>query len=244
MDKLKFQEACRSIINAERKQDGIGTLGEKTLHAVIKHYVEPDKTKHEAKMGSFVADIVTDIGITEIQTRAFDKLRKKLAVFLELSPVTLVYPIPKTKWLIWIDEQTGETTKKRKSPKQGCIQDAISELYKIKPLLSHVNFRLCIILIDMEEYRHLNGWSKDKKKGSTRCDRVPVDIVEEVFINTIADYTKFIPDGLTGQFTSKDYKNSAKISLRTSQTALNILNHLGIVKRVGKQGNSYVYERV
>ena len=243
MDKQKFKEACKSIINIEREQNGIGTLGEKTLHAVLKQYYEPDKANHEIRIGSFVADIVTDSGIIEIQTRAFDKLRNKLAKFLEISHVTVVYPIPKTKWLLWIDERTGETTKKRKSPRQGRIFDIIPELYKIKPLINHVNLRLCIVFIDMEEYRYLNGWSKDKKKGSTRCDRVPIDMVDEVYINNTADYIKFIPGELSDGFTSKDYKNATDTNLQTAQTALNILNHIGIVRRVGKQGNLYIYER-
>jgi len=243
MDKQKFKEACKSIINIEREQNGIGTLGEKTLHAVLKQYYEPDKANHEIRIGSFVADIVTDSGIIEIQTRAFDKLRNKLAKFLEISHVTVVYPIPKTKWLLWIDERTGETTKKRKSPRQGRIFDIIPELYKIKPLINHVNLRLCIVFIDMEEYRYLNGWSKDKKKGSTRCDRVPIDIADEVYINNTADYIKFIPGELSDGFTSKDYKNATDTNLQTAQTALNILNHIGVVRRVGKQGNLYIYER-
>ena len=33
MDKLKFFEAC-DIIGKDRERSGIGTLGEKTLHAV------------------------------------------------------------------------------------------------------------------------------------------------------------------------------------------------------------------
>ena len=249
MNSLKFREACKSVINVEREQNGIGTLGEKTLHAVLKQYYESDKANHETKIGSFVADIVTDNGIIEIQTRAFDKLRKKLAQFLEIAPVTVVYPIPKTKWLLWIDEQNasgggvGETTKKRKSPRQGKIFDIIPELYKIKSLIDHDNFRLCIVFIDMEEYRYLNGWSKDKKKGSTRCDRIPIDIAEEIYINNTSDYMKFVPDELPDGFTSQDYKNAAHTNLRTAQTALNILNHIGVVRRTEKQGNLYVYER-
>jgi hypothetical protein len=31
--------------------------------------------------------------------------------------------------------------------------------------------------------------------------------------------------------------------LRVAQTALNILNFLGVVERVGKQGNLFVYKR-
>lgn len=242
MNKQKFFDACKSIVHIEREQNGIGTLGEKTLHAVLKYYFDSDIANHEIKIGSFFADIVTDTGIIEIQTRAFDKLRKKLAQFLEMSPVTVVYPIPKTKWLLWIDEQ-GEITKKRKSPRQGRIFDIIPELYKIKSLLTHPNFRFCIVFINMEEYRYLNGWSKDKRKGSTRHDRVPVDIAEEIYINNISDYINFIPDELPDRFTSKDYKKAAKINLHTAQTALNILNHIGAVKRTEKQGNLYIYAK-
>ena len=243
MDKVKFKIACESVISAEREEKGIGTLGEKTLHAVVKHYIEPDKSKHEIKVCYFYADIVTDSGIIEVQTRAFNALRKKLAAFLEVAPVTIVYPLPKTKWLIWLDRDTGEVTKKRKSPKQGRIFDAINELYNIKLFLNHPNLSLRLIFLDIEEYRCLDGWSEDKKRGSTRYDRIPVDIAEEVSFNNASDYLLFVPDALQQSFTSRDYMSAAKVNLRTSQTALNILNHIGVVKRNGKQGKLHVYER-
>ena len=56
--------------------------------------------------------------IIEIQTRQFNRMRGKLQAFLPLYPVTIVYPIPYEKWLIWIDEDSGELSKKRKSPKR------------------------------------------------------------------------------------------------------------------------------
>ena len=242
-DKQKFADACSVVANTKKEYKQIGTLGEKTIHAVVKHYIEPDITRHEQKVGSFHADIVTESGIFEIQTRSFNALRKRLAHFLEIHSVTIVYPLPKTKWLLWIDKQTGEVTKKRKSPKQGRVYDAFYELYKIKPLMAHPSLRLMLIFIDMEEYRYLDGWSDDKKRGSSRYDRQPLEIIEEVRFNTLADYLQFIPDELPNQFTSKDYKQAAKVNMSTAQTALNILNHIGIVKRVGKQGNQHVYER-
>jgi len=243
MNEQRFKETCAKILSAQRAKTSIGTFGEKSLHIILKHYFEPDSTKHEIKVNSFIADIATDSEIIEIQTRSFDKLRKKLAEFLENHTVTIVYPLPRTKWILWIDELTGETTKRRKSPKQGKIHDAIPELYKIKSLLSHHNFRLCIVLLNMEEYRCLNGWSSDKKKGSTRYDRIPADIVDEVYFRSVNDYGQFIPEELSCGFTSKDYAKMAKISLRTAQTTLNILHSINVVRRVGKKGNLYVYER-
>lgn len=59
----------------------------------------------------------------------------------------------------------------------------------------------------MEEYRYLDGWSQDKKKGSTRCDRIPLDIVNDILIENISDYQILIPDKMDDIFTSKDFKN-------------------------------------
>jgi len=243
MDKLEFMQACDKVINIEKVRSGIGTLSEKTLHAVLKLYFEPDEGKHEIKVGSLVADIVNDTGIIEIQTRSFDKLRKKLEAFLLVSSVTVVYPIANAKWLLWIDKNTGEITKKRKSPKKGTPYEALYELYKIKALLPKDNLKLCIVMLDIEEYRYLNGWSEDGKKGSSRCDRIPIDIAAEIHIESIADYMKFIPEELPMQFTTKDYKKATGLSLSNAQTALNVLNYVSAVNRVGKKGNMYLYEK-
>ena len=242
----RFQSACNTVMHGDANHEQtsqIGTLGEKTLHAVAKRYIEPDETKHEVKVGPFYADIATDGAIVEIHTRSFNTLRKKLEAFMEASPVTVVYPLPDTKWLLWIDKQTGEITKKRKSPRHGNLYDSIHELYKIKPLMTHENFHLHIIFMDIEEYRYLDGWSKNKKRGSSRYERIPIAIKEEVFFNTKEDYIQFIPESVPNPFTSNDFKRAVNINMRTAQTALNILHHLNVIRRIGKQGNSHVYER-
>ena len=45
---------------------GIGTLGEKTLHRVLKAYFQPDPSKCEVRVGPYVADALTESGIVEI----------------------------------------------------------------------------------------------------------------------------------------------------------------------------------
>lgn len=242
MDKTRFRELCEAAKTFEKSKNTIGTLSEKTLHAVLKRYFDDDENNHEIKVGSYVADISGKNGIIEIQTRNFDKIRKKLEKFLEVSKVTVVYPIASTKWLIWIDEDTGEITKKRKSPKTGTPYEIFYELYKIKPFLTNPNLQFCIVLIDIEEYRLLNGWSKDRKKGSTRHERIPIDIIDEIYIENVEQYDKFLPADLPVQFTTKDYKNATPLNQRNAQTALNILFHIGAINRVGKKGNQYLYE--
>ncbi len=188
-----FEAARKKVIGVDRQRLGIGTLSEKTVHAILKNYYEPDEDKQEIPIINYIADIFSNNEIIEIQTRHFDKLREKLSVFLPLYPVTVVYPIPREKWLIWIDEESGELSKKRKSPAKGTPYTAFKELYKIKEFLkdSHIHFKL--VLLDMEEYRLLNGWSQDRKKGSSRYDRIPTALVEEVEINCVQDYLQFVP---------------------------------------------------
>ena len=128
----KFEEARKKIIGADRKRMGIGTLSEKTVHAVLKNYYEPDEDKQEIPIENFVADIYNNGQIIEIQTGQFSRMREKLKTFLPLYPVTIVYPIPREKWLIWIDEESGEASPKRKSPAKGNPYVAFTELYRVK----------------------------------------------------------------------------------------------------------------
>ena len=237
----RFEQAKQKIIGIDRQRLGIGTLSEKTVHAILKNYYEPDEDRQEIPIENYVADIYSDGEIIEIQTRQFNKLRDKLQTFLSLYPVTVVYPIPREKWLIWVDEESGELSKKRKSPAKGNPYVAFIELYKIKMFLKDPNLRLRFVLIDMEEYRLLNGWSKDKKKGSTRYDRIPTQLVEEVEINCSEDYMQFVPYELEDDFTTKDFAKAAHIPVNLAQTVLNILFFVGTVERVGKQGRAYLY---
>lgn len=239
---IRFEQAKQKIIGVDRQRLGIGTLSEKTVHAILKNYYEPDEDKQEIPIQNYVADIYCDDEIIEIQTRNFDKMRDKLSAFLPLYPVTIVYPIPREKWLIWIDEESGELSKKRKSPAKGTPYTAFKELYHIKMFLKDPNLRLKLVLLDMEEYRLLNGWSRDKKKGSTRYDRIPTNLVEEVEITCLQDYLQFVPYELEEPFTTKDFARAAHIKAGEAQTVLNILYYTDAVERIGKKGNLYLYQ--
>ncbi len=242
-DRILFEKSCKKIMVQDRERLGIGTLSEKTVHAVLKNYLLPKEQYHEQRCEGYIADILYEGEIIEIQTANFNLLRRKLDVFLPKYEVTVCYPIPALKWLIWIEENTGEITKKRKSPKYGTIYQVFYELYKIKMYLRDPHFHLRLLLIDVEEYRILNGWSKDKKKGSTRFDRIPIAIEKDISINSIQEYSIFIPAELPIQFTSEDYRKVTKLTKKNAQTALNILTYLDTVIRVGKKSNHILYER-
>lgn len=243
MDQQLFHKVCDEVIGQRQGLMGIGTLSEKTVHSVLKSYYDQNEHNHEIKIDGYVADICNGHEIIEIQTRSFDRLRKKLSVFLDKYPVTIVYPIPYTKWIRWVNPQTGEITRPRKSPKKGTPYIIFPELYKIKGYLLEPNLRLRVVFLNMEEYRFLDGWSEDKKKGSTRCDSIPTELIQEIYISDTNDYSIFIPDSLKEEFTSKDYKKASGLSTGASNTAVHILNYIGVIERIGKKGRSFLYTR-
>lgn len=232
MNDERFSEA----IAAASHDGGIGTLGEKTLHAVLKYYIEPDPFFHEVSVGGRVADIYNEDGITEIQTRSLERLIKKLPSLLEKAKVTVVFPIPYRKWISWIDPATGELSKRRRSPKTGRLFDALYELGKLKKFIREEGFSVKIMLIDTEEHRNLDGWGNGGKRGSSRNERFPLRLESETDLKCPEDYRVFLPEDLASPFTIKEYEKAAKVSYRSAVSGVAILREAGIVSLCGKRG--------
>lgn len=243
MNEDQFEQAINFYKQNAHQLKGIGTLQEKILHATLKHAYHEDNFNHEIKLNGYVVDLFIDNKVIEIQTRQFNKLRNKLNALLLEYPITIVYPIPFIKYLSWIDPVTGECTKQRKSPKQGTIYDCVYELYKIKMFLNHPNLSIHLICIDILEYRLLNGWSDDKKKGSWRNDRIPLRYRNTIELNEQKDYLSFLPIGLNDTFTSKDFMKHAKTTKRITQLTLNILQSLNIIEVIGKLVRLNLYKK-
>lgn len=241
-DTEAFACARARVIGVDRPRAGIGTLGEKTLHAILKHFLEPDESRHEIRVGEYYADICGPYGIIEIQTAGFSRLRAKLKAFLPEYPVTVVYPVPYVKWLQWVDEETGEITKKRKSPKLGQPSEIFRELVYVKPCLGEERLTLLILMIDMEEYRLLNGWSSDRKRGSSRFDRIPTRIAEVVRIPLPEGLDRLMPSGLPAPFTSREYASASGMRLFDAQRAINVLLTAGRICVAGKVGRLRLYD--
>lgn len=238
----QFESAKQLVLSRPLEPEGIGTLAEKTVHAVLKLSCAPDPALHEIPIAGSIADIFTGEEIIEIQTGGFHPLKKKLEKFLPLMPVTIVYPIPLHKWVIWIDPVTGEARQPHKSPKLGKPHEIFRQLVYLLPYLKDPHLRFHIVLLDLEEYRLLDGWSRDKKRGSHRHDRIPLSIQEQISIERIEDYMQFIPYELPAQFTRKDFQTAARLSPSVAQSAVSVLFHIGLLRRVGKSANAYLYE--
>lgn len=241
LDTEAFEQAKLRVLLKQNDPHGFGTLQEKTVHAVMKLYYEPDEDYHEVPVEGYIADIYTGNRIIEIQNGNFNRLRPKLEAFLPLYQVMVVLPIPHNKWVVWMEEETGALSKRHKSPVTGNVYHAFPELYKIKQYLGHPNLSFAFPLLDMDEYRLLNGWSKDRKRGSSRYDRMPLTLFDEVRIDRTEDFLQFVPYGLEEPFTVKEFAQAAGIRRELSGTVLPLLTYMRLLARAGKRGREYLY---
>ncbi len=244
-DPVRFIETKDAVLSAERERNGIGTLGEKSLHLILKNYYEPLSALHEQKLGRYVADILNEDGVIEIQTRSLSAMRKKLEAFLAVTHVTVIHPVVHHKWLAWIDPETGETTKARKSPKTGTLYDAFWELGGIADLLLHPNLTVCLVMLDMDELRFLDGWGNGGKRGASRCDRFPRALLSETFLSSQEDYATLLPDSLSDHFTRRELSAAAHVRMdrRGVDALFRVFKATGVLVEDGKNGREKLFCR-
>lgn len=243
-DKLRFDEACRRILNGGRLIKGIGTKGESTVHAVLKNYYEPYQDRQEQSVGGYVADIIGEDGIIEIQTSQFSHLKEKLRAFLQVSRVTVVYPVYVKKKIITIDGDTGVIKSKRTSPLKESPYELFRELFPIAEFLKNENLSFRIVLLEADEYRippECLGKKKNRRGRLSVYDREPTALVDEIAIDNVYDWERLIPCLFDTDYTTADLALRAGISRADAQLALSALYRGGIVVRSGKEGNAFTY---
>ncbi len=239
--RLAFLSARAEVIGTDVSDGGIGTLSEKALHKMLKLYIEPRCDKHEIKILGSVADILNENGITEIQTRSLEKLISKLSKFLPQYKTTVILPLAAQKTVRWLNPETGEISPPKKSPKHENAFTAMYELYKLRKLATHENLSVRLIFITAEDYRYLDGWDKTGKRGSTRMERIPLELIDDITLTKGEDYISLIPKELPEQFTVKELARAGKFSPRISSYVTGFLREVGAIEHIGREGRAYLY---
>lgn len=243
MNTARFERLCMEAATRERTAGayGFGTLAEKRLHAVIKKYLCDNEDLHEVGVQGtrFVSDICIGNEIIEVQTGSFYPMKKKIAYYLEHTDctVTIVHPIPAIRWMSWVDPQTMDISPRRKV-KGGRAEELLPELYHLLPHLHDPRLHFRLLLLEVHDFRMLNGWSKDRKKGSNRYERLPLALLDEIEFNTPEDFRRFLPSALPAHFTVKDFSSLTKIRGRNAYSAVRALATLGLVSESEPIGRS------
>lgn len=238
-ERLAVLKSFTGISRAEG-DGGIGTMGEKSVHRVLKRCCSPMSDGREVTIGGYVADVVGEQGIIEIQSARFDRLREKLGAFLSCCPVTVVWPAEAEKWICTVDFVTGELKSRRKSPIHQTVYHIYPELYRLREYLSLPDLRFRVALLETEEYRYP---SQKKGKRAVRCDRIPLKLLGQFALDTPEDHLALLPENLPERFHSKDVSDALRISADLARIMLRVMESAGAVEQVGKEGRRNIFRK-
>ncbi|MBR2460521.1 MAG: hypothetical protein IKB34_04770 [Clostridia bacterium] len=154
--------------------------------------------------------------------------------------VTVVYPLESSKQLIWIDPDTGDTVQGGKSKKGFIPARCLWELYSLKEFVGKKGFTFVILGLKLEEQKLLCGWSKDRKRGSRRVARIPIELTHELIFKELSDYAALVPEELGDRFGAADFRKATKMTERTARAALYCLMEIGVLDRE-REGRGYRY---
>jgi hypothetical protein len=219
---------------------GIGTLRENHLHASLKQWFSEPGDRFEVSVGRFVADIVRDDRLIEIQTRGFSSMKSKLDALLDEHRIHIVHPIPRNKWIVRAPHD-GKPSARRKSPKSGSVHDIFSELVSFPTLLDHPNLSLEVVMTDEEELRRFDANTSWRRKGWTVVERRLLEVSERHVLETPNDLMSLVPAGLPEPFTTADLAKSIGRPRRIGQQMAYCLRETGMIEIAGKAGNAVLY---
>lgn len=235
--------------------DGIGTLSEKQMHAALKRFICSDTSKHEVKIqGSeyytgneekgrrFVADILNENVIYEIQTGGFAPLTQKIRWILDNTSynISLIHPMPQELYIRYIEED-GSISARRRSPRSQPQKSIIPELYYIKDFLNSDRFSLTLIMMEAEQYRKR---MKGKRRKTSKYETIPTSLICAHFFGSTQDYAKFLPNDLCNDFTVKQFSQKSGIYGLDAYSYIKLMCELGYLEISGMSGRAKCYRRI
>lgn len=224
------------------EQEGININNERSLHSSIKRWYYQKGDRLEAKIDSFIIDIVRGNQLIEIQTKNFSALGRKLRALTKKHPVRLVHPIAKEKYIVKVSHENNKVISRRKSPKNGKVTDVFNELIRIPDLMSHENFTLEVLLIKEEEIRCDDGQGSWRRKGVSIKDRKLVDVIETVEFKDNSDFLALLPPDLQEPFSNKDLALKASVTISSARKITYCLRKMKVIEEFGKRKNELLFK--
>ena len=250
-EELRFSRLCHEELSREKLRDGIGLLGEKRLHSVLKRWICDDFDTHEQKVPGrgeksrkFVADVLTKTGeIFEIQTGPLYPMKKKIAFYMSKTdhPVTVVHPLIGKKEIFWLHPDGGEVTPARSPLREGVLH-GVAQLKLFLPYLCSGRFHLVFPVIEAEEYRLLDGWGRGGKRGSHRYELLPRALVAVHRLSTREDFLAHLPE-TPAEFTAKEFGKLTRLRGYDLYDTLAVLEGLDILEKCGTRGRAALWRR-
>ena len=246
----RFLRLCEESMRERHVQGeaGIGTLGEKRMHSIIKRYLCEDVAMHEVGVldTRYVADVRIGNEIYEVQTGAFHPMKRKIAHYLENTDctVTVVHPILVNKWVSRIDPSTGEISARKKSPKHETPMALLARMYPLISYLSDARLRFRLLLLEVHDFRIVAPPTRRRRRDTAHYECVPLALLDEMDFSCRDDFAALLPSTLPERFTVKDFSKHTKLRGRDAYSAVRALAALGVIERAESIGRSMGWRTV
>ena len=120
----------------------------------------------------------------------------------------------------------------------------MAELYPLIPYLSHPQLKFQLLLLEVHDFKLLSEHRGRQKKDAQRYERIPLSLIDEIFLNTPEDFARFLPDGLPSPFTVKEFSKATGIRGRDAYSAVRVLTALDLLEATAPIGRSMAFEKV
>ncbi len=235
--------------NREDLRDGIGLLGEKWQHQIIKRYLSENAEEHEVKLDGtrYVSDVRVGDTVYEVQTGSFGPMKKKLECYFANPSfsVQIVHPLPAVRYLSYMDAKTGEISPSHRVAGKNSPKLLLPELYPLLSLLPYVaegrlSFRL--LLLEVKDFRlQASGKSRRRASHTEKLERIPTGLVDEIVFSSPADFRTLIPDEFPNPMTVAEFSKRTGFRGIDAYSAVRALTALGIFSEAGQKGNAMAF---
>ena len=215
-------------------------MTEQSLHNQLKEWYTGEDAAVEATVDGYVVDVVRDGLLIEIQTGNFSAIKEKLRALLGSHRVRLIHPVPRIKWIIRLDGD-GAQVSRRRSPKRGRVEEVFYELVYIPEICETPSFELEVVLVDAEEYLIDDGKGSWRRRRWSIHDRRLVDVVERQTFRGPKDYLDLLPEGLPPEFTARQLAKASRLRIRLAQKMVYCLRRIKVLEVSGRKGRSNLY---
>ncbi len=242
-DKNRFEV----LAAASRGADicGIGTYKEKRLHKILKEFFCEDARQTEVKIGRYVADLVLEGEIYEIQTGSFYPLCEKLKYYTEQThyPVNIVYPVIAGKNIIRVDKESGEFLRAKKSPVRKGAGEVLRQLYWISDFFPHPRVKILVFLITADEFRFSDVRRRRNREGRYDKETFPRELAGIETFSTPGDLIPYLPDIPPAGVTASEFSALTGLKGRQLYAVLNFCASKGLLIKVKPGAGAAKWEK-
>lgn len=243
-DSERFRDICRLVCENGRRREGIGTLGEKTVHYALKLFFEEREEFREVPVGKYVADIKNESGICEIQTSCFSAVRLKLEAYLSQYNVNIIFPVIADKRVIRISEVSGEVVKEYKSPKHEKPYGIFKELLYLGESLYSPKLSFTIVSLAADEILYDRTNTGRRRGVSDKIDKLPRELIDIVHFDSVYEMGSILPFNDGDEVTADAVYKALHAKGRNGWAAVKVMEEIGFLSRIGKKGRKILYRFV